>query len=410
MIYDVIVIGAGASGCLAAIEASKSGAKTLLLERNEKIGKKLYITGKGRCNITNNSDPVNHLNNIINGKKFMNSSARTFTADDTINFFETNGLNLKVERGNRVFPCSDKSSDVIKVLEKELNNLKVEILFNSKVISINKCNNIFNIKCENKQSYTSHCVVLATGGNSYKATGSDGLGYSLAKKLGHNIIDIKPALVPIILNESVKEIEGLSLKNVEASVCVENKIIGKEFGEMLFTDNGVSGPIILTLSSKINKFDLTCAKLYLDLKPALTEEFLNNKLILEFNENSKKQLSNYLKTLLPASLISYFIKKCNIEDKELCKLTKEDRKTILGLLKRFDFSIKMLDNIDNAIITSGGIDLKEVNPKTMESKLVEGLYLVGELLDVDALTGGYNLQVAFSTGFVAGTNCYKENI
>ena len=404
MIYDVIVIGAGASGCFSSIFAGMNGKKVLLLERNEKIGKKLFITGKGRCNVTNNSDSVNHLNNIINGKKFMNSASRVFTANDTIEFFEEIGLNLKVERGNRVFPISDKSSDVIKVLEKEINNLGVEVKLNTKVKSVTKNGNTFNLKCENNDTYTSNSVIIATGGKSYSATGSDGFGYALAKKFGHTIIEPRPSLVPIILKETIKDIEGLSLKNVSASVEIAGKIVASEFGEMLFTDNGVSGPIVLTLSAKINRLDLTNAKFLIDFKPALDIEFLDKKLVGEFNENPMKMLSTYLKTLLPTSFISKFMLKIGFEDKKLAQINKEERKIIVTLLKRFDFSIKMLDNIDNAIITSGGVCLNEINPKTMESKLVSGLYFVGELLDVDALTGGYNLQVAFSTGFVAGNN------
>ena len=402
MIYDVIVIGAGASGCFAAIQAGYNGKKVMLIERNEKIGKKLFITGKGRCNVTNNSDAINHLNNIINGKKFMNSASRVFTAFDTINFFENNGLSLKTERGNRVFPESDKSSDVIKVLEKQIKELNIDLKLNCKVSSVAKKEELFYIKCEDKQTYTASSVIIATGGKSYSATGSDGFGYTLAKKFGHTIVEPKPSLVPIVLNDKVKDIEGLSLKNVNASVEIDNKIVASEFGEMLFTDNGVSGPIILTISAKINKFDLNKAKLLLDFKPALDVQFLDKKLVTEFNDNSKKSLSNYLKTLLPSSFIPKFILKSGIEDKTLSKINKEERKILVTLLKRFDFSVKMLDNIDNAIITSGGVSLDEVNPKTMESKLVKGLYFVGEVLDIDALTGGYNLQVAFSTGYIAG--------
>lgn len=404
MIYDVIVIGAGASGCFAAIQAGYNGKTVMLIERNEKIGKKLFITGKGRCNVTNNSEAINHLNNIINGKKFMNGASRVFTAFDTINFFESNGLALKTERGNRVFPESDKSSDVIKVLEKEIKNLGVELKLNTKVENVTKNNDMFNIKCNNKENYTSNSVIIATGGKSYSATGSDGFGYTLAKKLGHTIVEPKPSLVPIILNDQVRDIEGLSLKNVTASVEVNDKIVASEFGEMLFTDNGVSGPIILTISAKINRIDLSNAKFLIDFKPALDREFLDKKLISEFNDNPKKSLSNYLKTLLPSSFISKFILKSGLEDKPLSQINKEERKILATLLKRFDFSVKMLDNIDNAIITSGGVCLDEVNPKTMESKLVKGLYFVGELLDIDALTGGYNLQVAFSTAYVAGNN------
>ena len=404
MIYDVVIIGAGAGGCFSAIQAAYNGKNVLLLERNEKIGKKLFITGKGRCNVTNASDPLNHLNNIVNGKKFMNSASRVFTASDTINFFENNGLSLKTERGNRVFPSSDKSSDVIRVFEKQISDLNIDLKLGVKVENVTKRDNLFYIKCNNKECYTSNRVIVATGGKSYSATGSDGFGYKLAKSFGHTIIEPRPGLIPIVLDDYVKDIEGLSLKNVSASVEIDSKIVTSEFGEMLFTSNGVSGPIVLTISSKINRLDLSNATFLIDFKPALTVDFLDNKLIEEFNSNSKKKLSTYLKTLLPINFIPKFVNKLNFEDKELSKINKEERKQIVSLLKRFDFSIKMLDNIDDAIITSGGVSLDEINPKTMESKLVSGLYFVGEVLDIDALTGGYNLQVAFSTAYVAGNN------
>ena len=403
-LYDVIVIGGGPAGCFAGIFAGRRGAKVLLLERNEKIGKKLYITGKGRCNLTNNSEPANHLNNIINGKKFMRGASMVYTAQDVMDFFEQSGLNLKTERGNRVFPESDKSSDVIKILEKELKKSNVEIKFNSKVESISKFDNIYNIKCDNNTTYSTKCVIIATGGNSYMPTGSDGSGYTFAKNLGHSIVDIKPGLIPIILNDNVKDLEGLSLKNVTAYISIQDKIIEKEFGEMLFTNEGVSGPIILTMSSKINRLDLTNAKLFIDFKPALDEKTLDEKFVREFNENPNKNLSNYLKTLLPANFAIYFVKKLGF-DKNLSQINKNERKQILQLMKRFDFSIKKLDNINKAIITSGGVDLVEINPKTMESKISKGLYFAGEIMDIDALTGGFNLQVAFSTGYIAGSYC-----
>jgi len=405
--FDVIIIGGGPAGCFAGIQASKNGAKVLLLERNEKIGKKLYITGKGRCNLTNYSDNQTHLNNIVNGSKFMISALNSFSADDTVNFFEDNGLALKVERGNRVFPISDKSSDVIKVLEHSLRDLNVKIEFNTKVEKISKNNEIFHIKCNNGKTYTSYSVVIATGGKSYQPTGSDGYGYNLAKSFGHTIVEPMPALTPILLKDDVTSLEGLSLKNVEASIQIESKVIAKEFGEMLFTYEGVSGPIVLTMSSKINRIDLNNAILFIDLKPAISKEELDEKLIREFKANSKILLTTYLKSLLPSSLVDFFFKKLKIENKTLSQINKEERKTIVNQLKRFDFFVKMLDNINKAIITSGGVCTKEINPKTMESKLAEGLYFAGEIIDVDALTGGFNLQVAFSTGFVAGNNCFK---
>jgi len=400
--FDVIIIGAGPAGCMSAIKSAELGKKVLIIERNEKIGKKLYITGKGRCNLTNASDIQTHLDNIINGKKFMFSSLNSFSPNDLTDFFSTRGLKLKVERGNRVFPESDKSSDVIKVLQQELNKLKVEISFNTKVENIKKIDNIFHIKCDNKLNYTSDSVIIATGGNSYIATGSDGLGYVLAKSFNHTIVEPKPALIPLILNEDVLSLEGLSLKNVTASIEINNKKIVSEFGEMLFTNEGVSGPIVLTMSSKINRIEIENSKFIIDFKPSLDKETLTNRLIRDFELNPKMQLKTYLKTLLPMSFIPYFIKKLNVEDIKLCEINKTLRENIISFLKRFDFSIKSLDTINKAIITSGGVSTKEINPKTMESKLIENLYFAGEILDVDALTGGFNLQIAFSTGFVAG--------
>lgn len=407
MIYDVIIIGAGASGCMAGVVASRNGAKVLMLEKNEKIGKKLYITGKGRCNLTNNCDVNEFLKNVVNGRQFMNSAIRNFSPQNTINFFEQEGLQLKEERGRRVFPVSDKSSDVIKVFEKCLKDSKVEIKFNCSVKSVSKNNDLFYIKCTNGETYTSYRLIVSTGGVSYTATGSDGFGLVIAQNFGHKIIKTTPSLVPIILNDDVLDLEGLSLKNVECTVDVGGKKF-KEFGEMLFTNEGVSGPIVLTLSALINKLNFRNAKMYIDFKPALTEEFLDEKLVKEFNENSNKNLSTYLKTLLPMSFVPYFIEKSNLIDKKLSQFNKQERKIVVSRLKKFDFSIKMLDNINKAIVTSGGVDLKEINPKTMESKLQKGLYFVGEVLDIDAFTGGYNLQIAFSTGFVAGSSVMEN--
>ena len=400
-IYDLIIIGAGASGCMAGIQAAKRGASVLLVDKNEKIGKKIYITGKGRCNLTNNSDIQTHLNNTIRGARFMNSAIRRFTPSDTIEMFEP-FVKLKTEHGNRVFPASDKSSDIISALNKMLTIAGAEVCLNTEVKEAYKSEDIYHIKCSNNKEYQSYSVLIATGGKSYSATGSTGYGYKLASKFGHNIIEPKPALIPIIVKENVKDIEGLSLKFVEARVEINNKIIAKEFGEMLFTSDGVSGPIILTLSSKINREELSNAKLYIDFKPRLSEQMLNDKFMREFTEFSKKNLSTYLKTLLPSRLVPYFIEKFKLVDKKMSEMSKNDRNMLIRGLKKFDLSIKLLDNIEKAIITSGGVDTKEVSPKTFESKLVEGLYFAGEVLDIDALTGGFNLQIAFSTGFVVG--------
>ena len=331
----------------------------------------------------------------------MNGAIRRFTPSDTIELFDQ-FVPLKTEHGNRVFPVSDKSSDIISAINKMLVNAGVELCLNTQVENIEKSNDIFNIWCTNGVKYQSYSVLLATGGRSCSATGSTGDGYKFAKFFGHNIVDIKPALVPILVNDDVKSIEGLSLKFVEASIEIDDKVVAKEFGEMLFTDKGVSGPIILTLSSKINRHNLKNAKLYIDFKPKLAFEILDEKFVREFKEYAKKNLSTYLKTLLPSSLVPYFIKKFGFVDKKMSEMSKIDRNILINALKKFDLSINLLDNIEKAIITSGGVDLKQVSPKTLESKLVEGLYFAGELLDIDALTGGFNLQIAFSTGFIVG--------
>ncbi len=402
-IYDLIIIGAGASGCMAGIQAARRGASVLLLEKNEKIGKKIYITGKGRCNLTNNSDIQTHLNNTIRGSKFMNGAIRQFDAQCIMELFE-NYVPLKTEHGNRVFPVSDKSSDIISALDKMLKAAGCEIKLNIAVKSISKQGDIFDILCGQDIKYQAYSVLIATGGASYSATGSNGDGYKFAKMLGHNIVDLRPSLVPIILADNVKSLEGLSLKFVEASVVKNGKILHKEFGEMLFTDNGVSGPIILTLSSKINRENLADTKLVIDFKPKLSEQTLDAKFMREFTEYAKKNLSTYLKTLLPSSLVPYFIAKFKLADKKISEMTKTDRNILINGLKKFDLSIKMLDNIEKAIVTSGGVDLKEVSPKTFESKLAPNLYFAGEVLDIDALTGGFNLQIAFSSGYVVGNS------
>ena len=331
----------------------------------------------------------------------MNGAIRRFTPHDTMGMFEPY-VPLKTEHGNRVFPSSDKSSDIISALNKMLDNLQVEIKLNTSVIGIDKQDGIFNIMCNNKTTYQSYSVVIATGGKSYAATGSSGDGYEFAKNFGHNIVEIKPSLIPIIVKDNVKNLEGLSLKFVEASVEIEGKTIAKEFGEMLFTSNGVSGPIVLTLSSKINRCNLNNAKLYIDFKPKLSFDALTDKFVREFKDYAKKDVATYLKTLLPSSLVPYFMQKFEISNKKVSELNKFDRNILINGLKKFDLSIKMLDNIEKAIITSGGVDLNEISPKTFESKLVDGLYFSGEVLDIDALTGGFNLQIAFSSGYVVG--------
>ena len=399
--FDVIVIGGGASGMMSAIFASRNGNKTLILDHNEKLGKKLYITGKGKCNLTNNSSVETHLENIMHNSKFMYSALNSFTPQDTIEFFENNGLPTRTERGKRVFPESDKSSDVIKTLEKCLHKYDAKISLNNEIEAVSKADNIFHIKCNNGIEYTANSLILATGGLSYAGTGATNLGYKIAKQFGHNIIEAKSALCPIVLYDDVSELNGLSLRNVSAEIEIGNKKFS-EFGEMMFTFNSITGPIALTLSSKINGFDINKAKFILDLKPALSVTQVEQKLQRACVEFAKTDLKNYLLTILPHSFVGYFIEHLGLPNKKMADLTKTERTKILNGLKKFDFLIKSLDNINVSIVTAGGVDVKQINSKTCESKLVPNLYIVGELLDVDALTGGFNLQIAWSTGYVAG--------
>ncbi|MFQ6752220.1 MAG: NAD(P)/FAD-dependent oxidoreductase [Clostridia bacterium] len=401
--YDVIVIGGGASGMMASIFAARNGYSTIVLDHNEKLGKKLYITGKGKCNLTNNSSIDNHLANIITNGKFMYSALNAFSPQDTMNFFEQNGLPLRTERGDRVFPVSDKSSDVIKTLERAMRRYGVEVSLNEDITKVSKQDNKFNILCKNNINYTSDRLIVATGGVSYSGTGASGFGYDLARQFGHNIIEPKSALCPIVVKEDVSELNGLALRNVALSYKNGKTNITHQ-GDLLFTYNSLTGPIALTMASKINKLDISNTKLYIDLKPGLSEEKLDMKLQREITEYAKKDLKNYLSTLLPQSLIEYFMKKVAIKNKKMAEITKNERLVLLNALKKFDFSIKSLDNINVSIVTSGGIDVKEINAKTCESRLVENLYFVGEVLDIDALTGGYNLQIAWSTGFLAGSS------
>ena len=387
---------------MASIFAARNGKSTLVLDHNEKLGKKLYITGKGKCNLTNNSSIETHLNNTITNSKFMFSALNQFSPQDTMAFFEENGLKLRTERGNRVFPESDKSSDVIKTLERAMQRYGVVVSLNQEIKTVKK-EKQFHILCDNKINYTCNSLIVATGGVSYSGTGATGLGYDIAKQFGHKIVEPRSALCPIIVKEDISELNGLSLRNVILSYKNGKKAY-EEFGDLLFTFNSLTGPIALTLSSKINKLDIKNTKLYIDLKPALSVEKLDAKFQREFVEYAKKDYRNYLNSLLPASFIEFFMRKTKIKNKKMSEFTKNDRLMLINTLKKFDFLIDSLDNINVSIVTSGGVDVKEVNAKTMMSKIVENLYFVGELLDVDALTGGFNLQIAWSTGYIAGNN------
>jgi len=406
----IIIIGCGPAGMMCAVECSKnSNNDVIMLEGNDKVGKKLYITGKGRCNVCNNTDANGVINNVVNNPKFLYTAINNFGPQDVINFFENNNLKLKTERGNRVFPVSDKASDVSKVFLNILKKQNVKIIYNQKVLKIVKnADSGYTIYTQNN-TYKTDCVVIATGGKSYSSTGSNGDGYKFAKMLNINVNPIKPALVPIKLNNYNGELAGLSLKNISINYddkSSKNKI--SLFGEMLFTHTGVSGPIVLSLSSLINNKDLKQGCLFIDLKPALTFEQLNNRLLRDFETFKNKSLKNYLKELLPQSLIEYFLKECKISgETSVCNINKEQRKTIIENLKHFNLSINKLEDVEYGIVTSGGVDVKEINPKTMESKNNKGLFFVGEVLDVDALTGGYNIQIALSTGYCAGNYLYS---
>ena len=401
-----VVIGGGASGLIASYFASAKGNQVVLIEKNEKLGKKLYITGKGRCNVTNNVGVAEFLQNVNTNHKFLHSSINAFPPSSVIDFFENNGLKLKTERGNRVFPLSDKSSDVIKCLEKALINNNVDIRLNTTVTSIKINNDEVCGVTTDKGVIDCDNVIVCTGGVSYPLTGSTGDGYKFAKQLNHNIIAPKPALVGIeLVGEDYKDLQGLSLKNVSFSIKRGEKVIYNDFGEMLFTHFGVSGPVVLSSSCIINKLNLSDLKVVIDLKPALDESTLDNRLIREFTENNKKSLINVMPALLPKSLIPLVLRRASVSKNKCCfEITKEERQRLIVSLKNLTFNFKKLRPIEEAIITSGGVDVLQVNPKTMESKLVKGLFFAGEVLDVDAFTGGFNLQIAFSTGFVAGKN------
>ncbi len=397
----IAIIGGGASGLFAAAVLSKS-ADVTVFESNEKAGKKIYITGKGRCNFTNFCSPDDFLLSVVRGGKFLMSAIYSFPPQKAVDYFAEHGLKYVVERGNRVFPLSGKASDVTATLVRAIETNKGKILYDSIVTDIYKnVDNFVVMSGENKYSFDK--VILATGGMSYPTTGSTGDGYKFARKFGHSIVQPKSALCPIILKDDVTSLEGLSLKNVKVNVKVGKKVYS-QFGEMLFTYNGVSGPCVLSLSSQINRLEGN-ALLTIDLKPALSVEELDKRILRDFEQNINRDYRNSLGDLLPKSLIPYVIRRSGISpEKKVNLITKEERNKLVETLKSLTFNIECLDKIEVAIITSGGVELKEVNPKTMESKLASGLYVIGELLDVDALTGGYNLQIAWSTAYAAASH------
>ena len=397
------IIGGGPSGLMCACICSLNNKNQVtIFDSNDRLGKKLYITGNGRCNVTNFTDTNNFLKNVVRNSKFLYSAINMFSSQDTINFFTTNNTPLKIENRGRVFPKSDKSNDIIKTFEKILNKNKVQIKLNSKITTIKKEDDLYIVKT-NDCFYKFDALVLATGGKSYPFTGSTGDGYKFASFFNHKIIDPIPALVPIFLKNYDGKLAGVSLKDVKISLQVNQKTISSECQEILFTHFGVSGPSIINLSSLINRLDLSNSKLVIDLKPNQDFKQLDNMLIKDFERFKIKNIKNYMKTLIPFSLVEEFLRMCYIDNNlRLCDLTKEKRHAIVSLLKNFSYDIKGLGGFKEAFVTSGGVDVKEVNPKTMESKLSKNLFIVGELLDIDALTGGFNIQIALSTGFSAG--------
>ena len=403
----VCVIGGGPAGMMAAIKIAEKGHSVCLYEKNEKLGKKLYITGKGRCNLTNAVTGPEFLENIVSNPKFFMSAEVRFNSNDTCEFFKSLGVPLKIERGNRVFPVSDKSSDIIKALENRLKKLKVEINLNSKVDNLLiEDQQVKGIILDN-QKYDYDSVIVATGGKSYASTGSTGDGYKFAEESGHRLVPTVQALVPLILNnKDLCALEGLSLKNVVLVAKQNNKtLFSSDVGEMLFTSNGISGPLVLSMSSYINRCDLSKIKLFIDFKPALNFDTLINRLNRDIIALKSKQVSSLISGLLPKSLVSVFLKRVNIKASEkVNQLTVKNREDICNYLKNFELEPKQLASFDYAVVTAGGVSVKDVSPKSMESKIVKGLYFIGEVLDLDALTGGFNLQIAFSTAVCCASN------
>ena len=404
----VIVVGGGAAGMMACHAAAMCGHQVTLLEKNEKLGKKIYITGKGRCNLTNASDMEVLFANVMSNRKFLYSAFYTFDNNQVIDLFEMNGMATKTERGNRVFPVSDHSSDVISTMAKVLKNDNVEVKLNTTVqgliIKENKACGVI----VNGREISADNVILCTGGLSYPSTGSTGDGYEFAKKAGHRIVDCTPSLVPFNIREEwVKDLQGLSLKNSAVTIYDEKKKLYSDFGEMLFTHFGVSGPMILSASGNIKAAEFVKPlKLVIDLKPAMTEEQLDKRILRDFDENKNKQFRNSVSKLLPSKLIPIIIDLSGIDpDKKVNEISKEERNHFVHLLKNLTMTINGLRGWNEAIITKGGINVKDVNPSTMESKLVSNLFFAGEVLDLDAMTGGYNLQIAWSTGYLAGLSC-----
>ena len=405
---NVIVVGGGAAGMMAAVFAARNGQNVQLLEKNEKLGKKLYITGKGRCNITNAADIEDLFTAVTSNPKFLYSGFYSFTNQQVIDFFEELGVKTKIERGERVFPVSDHSSDVIAAFSRELKSLGVAVSLHTEVGEL-LCeqDKVCGVLLTNGKKMKADAVIVATGGISYPSTGSTGDGYRFARETGHRVTELLPSLVPMEVRQwYAKELQGLSLRNIEIRITDGKKKLYEEFGEMLFTHYGVTGPVILSASSVVGKTlrkkELT---LHIDLKPALSEEQLDKRILREFDANHNKQYKNSIDSLFPAKLKPVMIELSEIEpEKKVNEITKEERQRLVHLIKDFTMTLTGLRGYNEAIITKGGVSVKEIDPGTMESKKMKGLYFAGEVLDLDAVTGGYNLQIAWSTGYLAGIN------
>lgn len=407
MMKKIIVIGGGAAGLMAAIHAAKQGAQVTILEKMNRVGKKMLITGKGRCNITNNADIPTIIKNMTGNGKFLYSAIHQYSNDDVVAFFHELGVPTKIERGGRIFPESDKAADVVGAMLRALHRLNVSILTEEAVAQVNIENQkIVSVKTQTGKIYFADAVILATGGASYPGTGSTGDGYSLAEKVGHSIVEIRPSLVPLEVEEEwIKELQGLSLRNVRVTVFSGESKIGEDFGEMIFTHFGVSGPIILSLSKVVDQHLMKnkTVNLSINLKPALTIEMLDKRIQRDFEKFSRKQIKNSLGELLPAKLIDIVIDLSYIDpDKPIHQITKEERTRLIEVIMGLTVTITKTRPIAEAIVTTGGVNVREINPKTMKSKLVENLYFAGEVIDIDGYTGGFNLQAAFSTGYIAG--------
>lgn len=405
-----LIIGGGAAGMLSSVIAGRAGDEVLLFEQNEKLGKKLYITGKGRCNFTNAGTMEDLFDSLMTNRKFMFSSLYGYNNFDIMDFFEEMGLEYKIERGNRVFPVSDHSYDVINALHDAMIKANVKIHLNTKVEKLHVKDGVVRGLYADGQYYEGDRVIVATGGISYPSTGSTGDGYRFAKETGHEVTELIPSLVPMNVKEDyIKEMQGLSLKNVTLTLKKNGKVLYEEFGEMMFTHFGVTGPIVLSAASHIK--ENIKYKIFIDLKPALDTNTLDKRLLRDFSQVSNKNFSNSLEMLLPKKLIPVIIKLSGIlPDKKVNSITKEERSFLLKVIKELPLTVRKLRPISEAIITSGGIQIKEINPSSMESKLCENLYFCGEVMDVDAYTGGFNLQIAFSTGYLAGEKAAQKSL